>query len=73
MTDDPRNKRPNAPQKKKNPTLGISVFIVVVLLLVIFTLLFNAIREKREFDEQTAPPATASGARPALPAIGASQ
>ncbi|MDR5738780.1 MULTISPECIES: hypothetical protein [unclassified Caballeronia] len=73
MTDDPRNQRPNAPQKKKNPTLGISVFIVVVLLLVIFTLLFNAIREKREFDEQTAPPAAASDARSALPATGASQ
>lgn len=77
MTDDSRNSRPNdrrdAPQRKKNPTLGISVFIVVVVLLVIFTLLFNAIREKRDFEEQNAPPAATSDARPALPATGASQ
>ncbi|WP_244813843.1 hypothetical protein [Caballeronia sp. Lep1P3] len=76
MTDprnDHRNDRPEAPQRKKNPTLAIGVFIVVVVLLVIFTLLFNAIREKREFEEQSAPPAAASDARPALPATGASQ
>ena len=74
MTDDPRhdrrNDRPNLAQKKKNPTFGISVLIVAVVLLVIFTLLFNAIREKRQFDEN-APPSAASDARPALPAVGA--
>ncbi|WP_250471982.1 hypothetical protein [Caballeronia sp. GAFFF1] len=72
MTDNPRQDRPHLP-RKKNPTLGITVFIVVVVLLVIFTLLFNAIRDKREFDEHNAPPAAASDARPALPATGASQ
>jgi hypothetical protein len=68
MTDD-RNKK-NPP--RKNPTFAISVFIVVVVLLVIGTLFFNAIREKRDYEEQNAPSVT-NGAKPALPATGASQ
>lgn len=67
MIDDPR--RP-AGKPRKNPTRAISVFIVVVVLIVIGTVLFNAIREKREFDQQNAP--AASDVRPALPATGAS-
>ncbi|WP_407642465.1 hypothetical protein [Caballeronia arvi] len=51
----------------------MSVFIVVVILIVIGTVLFNAIREKREFDRQEAQPSAASDVRPAVPALGASQ
>jgi hypothetical protein len=64
MTDDRRNKAPT----RKNPTRAISILIVVVVLLVIGTLFFNAIREKRDYESQN-PPAAAS----AVPAAGASQ
>ncbi|CAM2150599.1 MULTISPECIES: hypothetical protein [Paraburkholderia] len=37
--------------RKKNPTLGVGVLIVVVVLFVIGTVLFNALRSKREYDE----------------------
>jgi hypothetical protein len=37
--------------RKKNPTLGVAVLIVVVVLFVIGTVLFNALRSKREYDE----------------------
>jgi hypothetical protein len=57
--------------RKKNPTFGIAVFFVVAVLLVIATLLYNAIREKREFDEQNAPaPAAASVSTTAGPTGG---
>jgi uncharacterized protein (UPF0333 family) len=52
----------NDPRKKKNPTLGIAVFIVVVVLLVIATLFYNAITEKREFERDTGADTTASAA-----------
>jgi heme/copper-type cytochrome/quinol oxidase subunit 2 len=68
MNDDRRKNTP----PKKNPTFAISVFIVVVVLLVIGTLFFNAIREKRDYEEQNPAP-VATGAKPALPATGASQ
>ncbi len=72
MNHDPRDpRRPDG--KPKNPTRAVSVFIVVVVLLVIGTILFNAIREKREFDQQNAQPSAASDVRPAVPAIGVSQ
>ncbi|HZZ02283.1 hypothetical protein [Paraburkholderia sp.] len=48
----------NKPPRKKNPTLGIAVFIVVAVLLVIATLFYNAITEKRDFDRQNAPAPT---------------
>jgi flagellar basal body-associated protein FliL len=67
MSDD-RKPRP----QKKNPTRAISVFIVVVVLAVIGTLFFNAIREKHEFERENAQPTPASGVSPAVPAIGAS-
>ncbi|WP_321783009.1 hypothetical protein [Paraburkholderia sp. J94] len=37
--------------RKKNPTLGVGVLIVVVVLFVIGTVLFNALRSKRDYDE----------------------
>jgi hypothetical protein len=74
MNDDRRNdRRPDGSPKKKNPTFAIGAFIIVVVLLVIGTLLFNAIRDKRQFDEQNAQPNPASNARSAVPALGASQ
>ena len=69
MTDDRRSNS----SPKKNPTFAISVFIVVVVLLVVGTLFFNAIREKREYDRENGEPAAVSGASPAVPALGASQ
>ncbi|SAL65253.1 hypothetical protein AWB68_03599 [Caballeronia choica] len=69
MSEDRSRKSP----RKKNPTFAISVFIVVVVLMVIGTLFFNAIREKREFERENAQPSAASDVRPAVPAIGASQ
>jgi hypothetical protein len=73
MTDDRRNDRRPDGSPKKNPTTKIGVFIVIVVLLVIGTLLFNAIRDKRQFDQQNAQPDAASAAQHALPAVGASQ
>ena len=68
MTDDRRKKAP----KRKNPTFAISILIVVVVLLVIGTLFFNAIRDKREYEREN-PPEAASATVPAVPATGASQ
>ena len=60
----------NDPRKKKNPTLGIAVFIVVVVSLVIATILYNAITEKREYERENPTDATASAA-PAVNAASA--
>ena len=68
MTDDRRKKAPT----RKNPTFAISILIVVVVLLVIGTLFFNAIRDKREYERENAP-AQASAAASAASAVGASQ
>jgi hypothetical protein len=43
-----------------------------VVLLVIGTLFFNAIRDKREYEKEN-PPEAASATVPAVPATGASQ
>ena len=60
--------------RKKNPTFGIAVFIVIAVLVVIATLLYNAISGKREFDrENTVTPSVASAAAAATGASGASQ
>jgi hypothetical protein len=60
--------------RKKNPTFGIAIFIVVAVLVVIATLLYNAISGKREFDRENAsPPSVASAAATAVGATGASQ
>ena len=64
----------NNPPRKKNPTFGIAIFIVVAVLLVIATLFYNAITEKRDFDRQSAPAlSSASDAAAATAASGASQ
>jgi hypothetical protein len=68
MTDDRRKKPPT----RKNPTFAISILIVVVVLLVIGTLFFNAIREKRDYEKENAMPASSTTV-PAVPATGASQ
>jgi cell division protein FtsX len=52
----------NKPPRKKNPTFGIAVFIVVAVLLVIATLFYNAITEKREFDRENAPAVSSDAA-----------
>jgi hypothetical protein len=62
----------------KNPTIRIGIFIVVVVLLVIATLLYNAISEKREYDRENAPAsdtpaAVAASTATAASASGASQ
>ncbi|CAB3770641.1 hypothetical protein [Paraburkholderia humisilvae] len=46
--------------RKKNPTFGVAVLIVVVVLLVIATVLYNAITEKREFDRENPPDDTSA-------------
>ncbi|SAL11714.1 hypothetical protein AWB64_00430 [Caballeronia sordidicola] len=67
MTDDRRHG-----PKRRNPTFAISILIVVVVLLVIGTLFFNAIREKRDYEHENATPASSTTV-PAVPATGASQ
>ncbi|TKC86717.1 hypothetical protein FAZ69_18870 [Trinickia terrae] len=52
----------NDPRSNKNPTVRIGIFIVVVVLLVIATLLYNAISEKREYDRANAPASVAPAA-----------
>ncbi|WP_321887378.1 hypothetical protein [Paraburkholderia bannensis] len=62
--------------RKKNPTFGVGVMIVVVVLIVIGTVLFNALRSKREYDatvgaQQASSAASAAASAPQ--ASGASQ
>ncbi|AFT85449.1 hypothetical protein [Paraburkholderia phenoliruptrix] len=61
----------NKPPRKKNPTFGIAVFIVVAVLLVIATLLYNAIKEKREFDSENAQTTSLSSGAAAVTATSA--
>jgi heme/copper-type cytochrome/quinol oxidase subunit 2 len=69
--NDPRH------SNKSNPTTRVAVFVVVVVLLVIATFVFNAIKGKREYAEQnaasTAPAAEAASTVTAASASGASQ
>jgi hypothetical protein len=60
--------------RKKNPTFGIAVFIVIAVLVVIATLLYNAISGKREFDRENAvtPSVASAAAAAAAAASGAS-
>ncbi|MDN7496702.1 hypothetical protein QZM89_16015 [Burkholderia gladioli] len=50
-------------QRRKNPVRGVSVMIVVIVLAVIGTVLYNAISEKRAYDAEhgAAPASGASG------------
>jgi heme/copper-type cytochrome/quinol oxidase subunit 2 len=59
--------------RKKNPTFGVGVFIVVVVLFVIGTLVFNAVRGKREYDEANPAPAAQSQSGGAAAGTSASQ
>ncbi len=56
--------------RKKNPTFGVGVLIVVVVLFVIGTVLFNAIRGKREYDDANPgqPASAAASANASQPA-----
>ncbi|MEY8172729.1 hypothetical protein [Burkholderia multivorans] len=38
-------------QRKKNPVRNVSILIIVAVLLVIGTILYNAISQKRAYDE----------------------
>ncbi|MGN6229998.1 MAG: hypothetical protein ACTHNZ_02400 [Trinickia sp.] len=58
--NDPRH------SKSLNPTTRVAILIVVVVLIVIATFVFNAIKGKREYDEQNA------AAQPAASAVAAS-
>ena len=48
--------------KKTNPTTRVAVLIVVVVLIVIGTFVFNAMKGKREYDEQNAAASSQSAA-----------
>jgi hypothetical protein len=61
MTDDRRNKAPT----RRHPTFAISILIVAVVLFVIGTLFFNAIREKRAYERENPQPAASTAAAPA--------
>ncbi|MEC5405623.1 hypothetical protein VOM14_08575 [Paraburkholderia sp. MPAMCS5] len=61
----------NKPPRQKNPTLGIAVFIVVAVLLVIATLFYNAIKEKRDFDNATGAQVSISSGAAAATAVSA--
>jgi hypothetical protein len=68
----------NASRKKPNPTARVAVLIVVIVAIVIATLFYNAIKGKREYEEQNAPAsqspnAASQGANTAAQAAGASQ
>jgi len=52
--NDPRQPKPT------NPTTRVAVLIVVIVLIVIGTFFFNAIKGKREYDEQNAAAVSAS-------------
>ena len=66
--NDPR--KPN----KSNPTTRVAALIIVIVLIVIATFLFNAIKGKREYDEQNAAASSPSPAvASAVTAPGASQ
>jgi uncharacterized protein (UPF0333 family) len=46
--------------KSTNPTTRVAVLIVVIVLIAIGTFFFNAMKGKREYDEQNAPAVSAS-------------
>ncbi|KAF1064684.1 hypothetical protein [Burkholderia gladioli] len=56
-------------QRRKNPVRGVSVMIVVIVLAVIGTVLYNAISEKRAYDAEHG---AAPGAAASAPTSGAS-
>ncbi|WP_153100639.1 hypothetical protein [Paraburkholderia hayleyella] len=56
------------PPRKKNPTSGVAVLIVAVVLFVLATLLYNAITEKRDYDRQNDTASATSARAASLPA-----
>ncbi|HEY3600247.1 MAG TPA: hypothetical protein VGL08_22390 [Paraburkholderia sp.] len=48
--------------RKKSPTFRIAILIVVVVLMVIATLFYNAISEKREYERDNPPEAASAPA-----------
>jgi hypothetical protein len=66
----------NASRKKPDPTTRVAALIVIVVMLVIATFLYNAIKGKREYDAQKAS-AAQSGSAASMSAVapgpGASQ
>ena len=44
----------NAPRNNTNPTTRVAALIVIVVVLTIATVLYNAIKGKREYDEENA-------------------
>ncbi|SEI39330.1 hypothetical protein [Paraburkholderia diazotrophica] len=59
--------------RKKNSTLGIAVFIVVVVLLVIATILYNAISEKHEYERDNPSHSSTSALSAAASAVDAAK
>jgi hypothetical protein len=57
----------SASRNKSNPTTRVAALIVIVVSLVIATLVYNAIKSKREYDEENAAPS-----RSAVPAVAGS-
>ncbi|CAM2187182.1 Signal peptide transmembrane protein [Paraburkholderia sacchari] len=53
--------------RKKNPTFGVGVMIVVVVLIVIGTVLFNALRSKHEYEETAGAQAASAATSAAAP------
>jgi hypothetical protein len=66
----------NTSRKKLDPATRVAALIVIVVLLVFATYLYNAIKGKREYDAQNASAAqsgSAASMSAAAPAPGASQ
>jgi uncharacterized protein (UPF0333 family) len=61
----------NDPRKKKYPTPGIAVLIVVGVLLAIATIFYNAITERREYERENPTESVASAASAAAAAVNA--
>ncbi|PMS37844.1 hypothetical protein B0G57_101508 [Trinickia symbiotica] len=67
----------NDPRNKPNPTTRVAAIIVVAVLIALATLVYNALKGKREYDaEKASAPASEvsiGGASSAAPQTGASQ
>ncbi|GLU32530.1 hypothetical protein WKR88_17765 [Trinickia caryophylli] len=64
----------NDPRKQSNPTTRVAILVIVIVLAVVATLVFNALKGKREYEEMqpaASEPVAASAAASA--ATGASQ
>jgi hypothetical protein len=62
----------NDPRKQSHPSVRLGIFIVVVVLIVIGILLYNAISGKREYDRENAVSSDTSSAPAASTGAGAS-